>query len=172
MRDSYSPATKVYGRTLPRVGNNVSFIMPMTPLKNKTPNRPSYSSVTKKEPSYSSITKKEPLKPQIPNIPKLRLTPIIRSKPERKTPKQISRALESHHTVGYRLKSRNPEHDPRYPQEHQLMVGPIPGDLGHDFTYTTLRNTFRSKGDVVYMFLHRVSYFLLINRLNTLLLPF
>merc|ERR1712080_689843 len=79
--------------------------------------------------SYSSIAKKEPLQSPKTNIIKPRGPPIAIYKPEKKTPTHCVRVPETALMAGYRFKARNPEHDPRYPQDQQLMVGPIPGHL-------------------------------------------
>jgi len=106
--------------------------------------------------SYSSIAKKEPLQPQTANIIKPRPIPCSLYKPEPKKPAAPSvRVPETALMAGYRFKARNPEHDPRYPQDQQLMVGPIPGHLDHDLIYNSLRSIFQSRGPVCFMFLHK-----------------
>ena len=40
----------------------------------------------------------------------------------------LFQSTETALSAGYRFKARNPEPDPRYPADHQLMVGPIPGE--------------------------------------------
>merc|ERR1712112_129096 len=100
--------------------------------------------------------KKEPLQPQKPqNIIKI-------NKPEPKKPAppnivngQHVKVAETALAAGYRFKARNPEHDPRYPQDQQLMVGPIPGHLEHDVIYNSLRSIFQARGPVCFMFLHK-----------------
>merc|ERR1719228_2874561 len=106
--------------------------------------------------SYSSIAKKEPLQPQKANMIKPRLPPLAIYKSEsKKTPTHCVRVPETALMAGYRFKARNPEHDPRYPQDQQLMVGPIPGHLDHDLIYNSLRSIFQSRGPVCFMFLHK-----------------
>ena len=77
--------------------------------------------------SYSSMAKKEPLQPvkTINNVPRPVLTKTLNktSLDNKKTGKATETAL----SAGYRFKARNPEPDPRYPADQQLMVGPIPG---------------------------------------------
>jgi len=109
-----------------------------------------------KQLSYSSMAKKEPLQPQKPqNIIKI-------NKPEPKKPAppnivngQHVKVAETALAAGYRFKARNPEADPRYPQDQQLMVGPIPGNLEHDVIYNSLRGIFQSRGPVCFMFVHK-----------------
>jgi len=110
-----------------------------------------------KQLSYSSMAKKEPLQPQKPqNIMKI-------NKPaEPKKPAsgnivngQHVKVAETALSAGYRFKARNPEADPRYPQDQQLMVGPIPGNLEHDVIYNSLRSIFQSRGPVCFMFVHK-----------------
>ena len=72
-----------------------------------------------------------------------------------------------------RFRASNPEHDPRYPADQQMMVrfgifglyrslmshfqvGPIPGHLDHDTIYNSLRSIFQARGPVCFMFLHKV----------------
>ena len=38
-----------------------------------------------------------------------------------------TKVTETALSTGYRFHARNPEADPRYPSDQQLMVGPIPG---------------------------------------------
>jgi len=110
-----------------------------------------------KQLSYSSMAKKEPLQPQKPqNIIKI-------NKPEPKKPAAPTNIVNGQHvkvaetalSAGYRFKARNPEADPRYPQDQQLMVGPIPGNLEHDVIYNSLRSIFQSRGPVCFMFVHK-----------------
>merc|ERR1712226_1026361 len=122
--------------------------------------RPKSQTQAPKVVSYSSIAKKEPLQPQTANIIKPRPIPFAHYKPEPKKASTPSvRVPETALMVGYRFKARNPEHDPRYPQDQQLMVGPIPGHLDHDLIYNSLRSIFQSRGPVCFMFLHKVSNF-------------
>ena len=80
------------------------------------------------------MAKKEPLqtlKPQN-NIPAPR--PVARTnslinKPELKKALSANKVTETALSAGYRFKARNPEADPRYPWDQQLMVGPIPGRI-------------------------------------------
>ena len=74
------------------------------------------------------MAKKEPLQPvkTLNNIP--------RPQPNKPTminknadPKKQGKVTETALSAGYRFKARNPEPDPRYPSDQQLMVGPIPG---------------------------------------------
>merc|ERR1719334_2947328 len=106
--------------------------------------------------SYSSIAKKEPLQPQTANIIKPRPIPCSLYKPEpKKAPAPSVRVPETALMAGYRFKARNPEHDPRYPADQQMMVGPIPGHLDHDMIYNSLRSIFQARGPVCFMFLHK-----------------
>ena len=76
--------------------------------------------------SYSSMAKKEPLQPvkTINNVPRPVLTKTIKTSLDNK---KTGKATETALSAGYRFKARNPEPDPRYPADQQLMVGPIPG---------------------------------------------
>jgi len=113
-----------------------------------------------KQLSYSSMAKKEPLqtlKPQN-NIPAPR--PVARTnslinKPELKKALSSNKVTETALSAGYRFKARNPEADPRYPWDQQLMVGPIPGHLEHDVIYNGLRGIFQARGPVCFMFVHK-----------------
>jgi len=114
-----------------------------------------------KQLSYSSMAKKEPLqtiKPQN-NIPKpLPRTNSLINKPELKKVASFSssnKVTETALSAGYRFKARNPEADPRYPSDQQLMVGPIPGHLEHDVIYNGLRGIFQARGPVCFMFVHK-----------------
>jgi len=105
--------------------------------------------------SYSSMAKKEPLQTNKP-APK----PVARSislinKPELKKALSSTKVTETALSAGYRFKARNPEADPRYPCEQQLMVGPIPGHLEHDVIYNGLRGIFQARGPVCFMFVHK-----------------
>jgi len=108
-----------------------------------------------KQMSYSSMAKKEPLQPQKPQ------NNIKISKPEPKKPSphivngQHIKVQETALSAGYRFKASNPEADPRYPADQQLMVGPIPGNLEHDVVYNSLRGTFQARGPVCFMFVHK-----------------
>ena len=55
--------------------------------------------------------------------------------------------------AGYRFRASNPKHDPQFPADQQMLVGPIPGHLNHDTIYKRLRSIFESKGRVCRMFL-------------------
>ena len=87
-----------------------------------------YKSAPVKQISYSSIAKKEPLQPMKTqhNIPR---PPLPRASSIKADPKKAvsCKATETAISAGYRFKARNPEPDPRYPADQQLMVGPIPG---------------------------------------------
>jgi len=119
-----------------------------------------YKSGPVKQLSYSSMAKKEPLqtiKPQH-NIPQskniVRANSLI-NKPELKKSLSAHKVTETALSAGYRFKARNPEADPRYPCDQQLMVGPIPGHLEHDVIYNGLRGIFQSRGPVCFMFVHK-----------------
>ena len=92
-----------------------------------------YKSAPAKQISYSSIAKKEPLQPvktqnNIPRPPLPRASSINKVDPK----KAVScKATETAISAGYRFKARNPEPDPRYPADQQLMVGPIPGQKNY-----------------------------------------
>jgi len=110
-----------------------------------------------KQLSYSSMAKKEPLQPQKPQNSFVKI-----NKPEpRKTSSshvvngQHVKVAETALSAGYRFKARNPEADPRYPADQQLMVGPIPGNLEHDVIYNSLRAIFQARGPVCFMFVHK-----------------
>jgi len=108
--------------------------------------------------SYSSMAKKEPLQPIKPNIIKPKIPPLAVHRAEPKKPTTPSmRVAETALMAGYRFRASNPEHDPRYPADQQMMVGPIPGHLDHDTIYNSLRAIFQGKGPVCFMFLHKVS---------------
>ena len=89
-----------------------------------------YKSAPVKQISYSSIAKKEPLQPVKTqhNIPR---PPLPRASSIKADPKKAvsCKATETAISAGYRFKARNPEPDPRYPADQQLMVGPIPGQF-------------------------------------------
>ena len=73
------------------------------------------------------MAKKEPLQPvkTMNNIPKPQPNkPTINKTAD---PKKQGKVTETALSAGYRFKARNPEPDPRYPSDQQLMVGPIPG---------------------------------------------
>jgi len=116
-----------------------------------------YKSGPVKHLSYSSIAKKEPLqtiKPQN-NIPKLLPRTNSINKPDPKKILPSNKVTETALSAGYRFKARNPEADPRYPSDQQLMVGPIPGHLEHDVIYNGLRGIFQARGPVCFMFVHK-----------------
>lgn len=117
-----------------------------------------YKSAPVKQISYSSIAKKEPLQPvktqnNIPRPPLPRSSSINKVDPKKAA--VSCKATETAISAGYRFKARNPEPDPRYPADQQLMVGPIPGHLEHDVIYNGLRGIFQSKGPVCFMFVHK-----------------
>lgn len=111
-----------------------------------------------KQLSYSSMAKKEPLQTQKPqniikiNKPEAAKKPVV-------SPNVVNgqhvKVQETALSAGYRFKARNPEADPRYPQDQQLMVGPIPGNLEHDVIYNSLRGIFQARGPVCFMFVHK-----------------
>ena len=91
-----------------------------------------YKSAPVKQISYSSIAKKEPLQPvktqnNIPRPVLPRASSINKVDPK-KAPHVSCKVTETAISAGYRFKARNPEPDPRYPADQQLMVGPIPGE--------------------------------------------
>ena len=100
-------------------------------------NAPMYKSAPVRQISYSSIAKKEPLQPMKPvnNIPSSaanKPTTVRNINNKTDTKKFASnpvstKVTETAISAGYRFKARNPEPDPRYPSDQQLMVGPIPG---------------------------------------------
>jgi len=105
--------------------------------------------------SYSSMAKKEPLQPIKPNIIKPKIPPLAIHRAEPKKPTApCMRVAETALMAGYRFRASNPEHDPRYPADQQMMVGPIP-DLDHDTIYNSLRSIFQARGPVCFMFLHK-----------------
>lgn len=95
-------------------------------LSNSTPH---YKSAPVKQTSWSSIAKKEPLQPLKPtnNVQKPVPTRIIPKSDKSKGGVSV-KVTETALSAGYRFKARNPEPDPRYPSDQQLMVGPIPGE--------------------------------------------
>jgi len=106
--------------------------------------------------SYSSMAKKEPLQPIKPNIIKPKIPPLAIHRAEPKKPTTpCMRVAETALMAGYRFRASNPEHDPRYPADQQMMVGPIPGHLDHDTIYNSLRSIFQARGPVCFMFLHK-----------------
>jgi len=106
--------------------------------------------------SYSTMAKKEPLQAQKPNIIRAKVPPNIHKAEARKAPQQQSvKVQETALMAGYRFRASAPEHDPRYPRDQQLMVGPIPGHLGHDTVYNGLRAELQARGPVCFMFLHK-----------------
>jgi len=106
--------------------------------------------------SYSSMAKKEPLQPIKPNIIKPQIPPLAIHRAEPKKPTApCMRVAETALMAGYRFRASNPEHDPRYPADQQMMVGPIPGHLDHDTIYNSLRSIFQARGPVCFMFLHK-----------------
>jgi len=106
--------------------------------------------------SYSTMAKKEPLQSQKPNIIRAKLPPNIYKTEARKGPQQqCVKVQETALMAGYRFRASAPEHDPRYPCDQQLMVGPIPGHLGHDTVYNGLRALLQARGPVCFMFLHK-----------------
>ena len=102
-------------------------------ISNLLSNNTMYKSAPVKQISYSSIAKKEPLQPvktqnNIPRPPLPRASSINKVDPK----KAVScKATETAISAGYRFKARNPEPDPRYPADQQLMVGPIPGQKNY-----------------------------------------
>lgn len=122
-------------------------------LSNSTPH---YKSAPVKQTSWSSIAKKEPLQPLKPtnNVQKPVPTRIIPKSDKSKGGVSV-KVTETALSAGYRFKARNPEPDPRYPSDQQLMVGPIPGHLEHDVIYNGLRGNFQSRGPVCFMFVHK-----------------
>ena len=78
--------------------------------------------------SWSSIAKKTPLQPIKPTNNALKPAPsrIILKNDKSKGGVSV-KATETALSAGYRFKAKNPEPDPRYPADQQLMVGPIPG---------------------------------------------
>jgi len=97
------------------------------------------------------------IKPQnnIPAPKPVARTNSLINKPELKKALSSSKVTETALSAGYRFKARNPEADPRYPCEQQLMVGPIPGHLEHDVIYNGLRGIFQARGPVCFMFVHK-----------------
>lgn len=93
-----------------------------------TNNTPLHKRAPVKQTSWSSIAKKEPLQPIKPtnNVQKHTATRIIPKSDKSKGSVSV-KATETALSAGYRFKARNPEPDPRYPADQQLMVGPIPG---------------------------------------------
>ena len=81
-----------------------------------------------KQTSWSSIAKKTPLQPIKPtnNAQKPAPSRIILKSDKSKGGVSV-KATETALSAGYRFKAKNPEADPRYPADQQLMVGPIPG---------------------------------------------
>lgn len=118
-----------------------------------TDNAPMYKSAPVGQISWSSVAKKEPLPGTIKTVKTPAPRPSINNKIDNK--KQAAKSTETALSAGYRFKARNPEPDPRYPADHQLMVGPIPGHLDHDVIYNGLRGIFQSKGPVCFMFVHK-----------------
>lgn len=106
--------------------------------------------------SWSSIAKKTPLQPIKPTNNALKPAPsrIILKNDKSKGGVSV-KATETALSAGYRFKAKNPEPDPRYPADQQLMVGPIPGHLEHDVIYNGLRANFQSRGPVCFMFVHK-----------------
>jgi len=103
--------------------------------------------------SYSTMAKKEPLQPL-----QVQKTNIIRPKIITKTTEPLTKIMKVAETAvmaGYRFRASNPLHDPRYPGDQQLMVGPIPGTIDHDVIYNGLRSVFQARGTVCFMFLHK-----------------
>ena len=95
-----------------------------------------YKSAPARQISYSSIAKKEPLQPVKPvnNIPTSAANKPMRNINNKTDTKKFAgngpvatKVTETAISAGYRFKARNPEPDPRYPSDQQLMVGPIPG---------------------------------------------
>jgi len=80
--------------------------------------------------SYSSIAKKEPLPHPT--------TSVVKPKP-----------------VGGSSANRYPLHDHRYPKDHQMVIGPIPGTIHHDTLYLRLREAFNKYGQVSVLFIHK-----------------
>ena len=95
--------------------------------------------------SYSSMAKKEPLQPIKPNIIKPKIPPLAIHRAEPKKPTApCMRVAETALMAGYRcfcgmlsplsgikymksyprFRASNPEHDPRYPADQQMMVKP------------------------------------------------
>ena len=78
------------------------------------------------------MAKKEPLQPlksqnNIPTHKPVARTNSLINKQELKKAVPSNKVTETALSAGYRFKARNPEADPRYPWDQQLMVGPIPG---------------------------------------------
>jgi len=160
---SISPDTDVSNtiyNTIDSPINQISFgisnlLSNNTPLYNK--------SAPAKQMSWSSVAKKEPLQPVKPlhNLPRQPAPAPARTSLNNKTDSKTkpghvsSKVTETAISAGYRFKARNPEPDPRYPSDQQLMVGPIPGHLEHDVIYNGLRGIFQSKGPVCFMFVHK-----------------
>jgi len=102
--------------------------------------------------SYSSIAKKEPQLPVTPSVVQTKPTNLSvghsRAQPEKDTTPVLD----------YRFKYRYPLHDHRWPKDHQMMIGPITGDLvdiSHDLLYIRLREVFQKYGNVSLLFVHK-----------------
>jgi len=101
--------------------------------------------------SYSSIAKKEPQPPVTPSVVQTKPTNSSvghsRAQPEKDTP-----------CLDFRFNYRFPLHDHRWPKDHQMVIGPITGDLAtinHDLLYCRLRDVFQKYGHVTLMFVHK-----------------
>jgi len=157
---SISPDNEVSNRmynTIDSPINQISFGISNLLSNNSNTSPGLYKPAPVRQLSYSSMAKKEPLQPTktIHNLPKQVPKTINKSIAAALDNKKTGKVTETALSAGYRFKARNPEPDPRYPSDQQLMVGPIPGHLEHDVIYNGLRGIFQSKGPVCFMFVHK-----------------
>jgi len=107
--------------------------------------------------SYSSIAKKEPLPHPTTSVVKPK--PVGGSSANRdeseKDETQILPAYEAYLRGTFRFNYRYPLHDHRYPKDHQMVIGPIPGTIHHDTLYLRLREAFNKYGQVSVLFIHK-----------------
>jgi len=136
--------------------NQISFGISNPFQITQTSSNPLHKRDPVKPTSWSSIAKKTPLQPIKPTNNALKPAPsrIILKNDKSKGGVSV-KATETALSAGYRFKAKNPEPDPRYPADQQLMVGPIPGHLEHDVIYNGLRANFQSRGPVCFMFVHK-----------------
>jgi len=100
--------------------------------------------------SYSAAASK-------PALPQARppTKPPTRAVARPKEVEVVAKAAVSATMAGYQFLPTNPQPDPRYPVELQVVVGPIPGSLPHDTLYPDLFCALKSAGHLVTMYLQK-----------------
>jgi len=100
--------------------------------------------------SYSAAASK-PAVPQARPAPKA--PPRVAARP--REVEVVGKAAVTATMAGYQFLPTNPQPDPRYPVELQVVVGPIPGSLPHDTLYPDLFCALKAAGHLVTMYLQK-----------------